>query len=133
RLWAKALTGDPKLADDPRNAHRYNAACAAALASAGQSKDEPPLDSTAKAKLRRQALDWLRGELTAWGKLLQSNAPQAPPAIVPALSHWQNDSDLAGIREAAALAKLPAEEQNGFTQLWADVAGLLKKAQEKPK
>jgi len=53
--------------------------------------------------------------------------------MVGTLDHWQKDSDLAGIRDAAALAKLPAEEQKAFTQLWADVAALLKKAEEKPK
>ncbi len=45
------------------------------------------------------------------------------------LSHWQKDTDLAGIRDAATLAKLPAHEQKAFTQLWADVAALLQKAQ----
>jgi hypothetical protein len=36
------------------------------------------------------------------------------------------------LRDAAVLAKLPAHEQKAFTQLWADVAALLKKADEKP-
>ena len=35
RFWAEALHADPKLGDDRRNGHRYNAACAAALAAAG--------------------------------------------------------------------------------------------------
>jgi hypothetical protein len=38
-----------------------------------------------------------------------------------------------GICYGAALAKLPADEQNAFTQLWADVAALLKKAEDRPK
>jgi len=42
-------------------------------------------------------------------------------------------SDLAGIRDAEAVAKLPADERAAFMQLWADVAALLKKAEEKPK
>ena len=46
------------------------------------------------------------------------------------MRHWQQDSDLAGIRDAAALAKLPADEQKVFTQLWADVAAALKEAEE---
>ena len=45
------------------------------------------------------------------------------------LRHWQKDTDLAGIRDGGALAKLPAPEQKAFAQLWADVAALLKKAQ----
>jgi hypothetical protein len=46
----------------------------------------------------------------------------------PFRSPWQKVTDLAGIRDAAALANLPADEQKAFTQLWADVAALLKKA-----
>ena len=42
------------------------------------------------------------------------------------LTPWP--TDLAGIRDAAALANLPADEQKAFTQLWAGVAALLKKA-----
>ena len=36
RLWAEALAADPKLGDDRQAQHRYNAACAAALAGCGQ-------------------------------------------------------------------------------------------------
>ena len=42
-----------------------------------------------------------------------------------ALIHWRKDTDLAGIRDAAALAKLPADEQNAVTQLWAEVAAFI--------
>jgi serine/threonine protein kinase len=131
-LWAEALQADPKLADGRQTQHRYNAACAAALAAAGQARDEPPLDDAAKAKLRRQALDWLKAELKTWDKLLES-WPQNRPTVVQTLSHWQKDSDLAGIRDAAALAKLSADEQKAFARLWADVAALLKKAEENAK
>jgi hypothetical protein len=44
------------------------------------------------------------------------------------LRHWQQDSDLAGLREAAALAKLPPEVRAACGRLWADVAALLEKA-----
>lgn len=42
---------------------------------------------------------------------------------------WQQDTDLAGLRDAEAQAKLPAEEQKAVNRLWADVAALLKKAE----
>jgi hypothetical protein len=32
-----------------------------------------------------------------------------------------------------ALAKLPAEDQQAFTQLWSDLAALLNRAEESPK
>jgi hypothetical protein len=47
------------------------------------------------------------------------------------MQHWQQDSDLAGVRDAAALEKLPAEERAACAKLWADVAALLKKAEGK--
>jgi formylglycine-generating enzyme required for sulfatase activity/tetratricopeptide (TPR) repeat protein len=97
--------------------NRYGAACASALAAAGQGKDKPPKDDAAKAKLRRQALDWLKAELTNWGKV------QPPRAFIARnLWHWQQDRALAGIRDQAALAKLPPDEQKSFTNLWAEVA-----------
>ncbi|HKB37680.1 MAG TPA: hypothetical protein VKD72_14630, partial [Gemmataceae bacterium] len=130
RQWAKALASDPKLGDGRKEQHRYNAACAAALAAAGQAQDEPPLDDVARAKLRGQALDWVTTELKVWDKLIASGPPQDRPSIVRTLSHWQQDSDLAGIRDAAALARLPAAEQKAFAQLWTDVAASLKKAAE---
>src|SRR5262249_39988333 len=42
RLWQEALESDPRLADNRQAQHRYNAACAAALAGCGQGKDDPP-------------------------------------------------------------------------------------------
>jgi hypothetical protein len=77
--------------------------------------------------------DWLKPERTAWGKLLDSGLPQTRLTIVATLSHWKEDSDLAGIRDAEALARLPADKQKAFTRLWPDVAVFLEKAAEKPK
>jgi tetratricopeptide (TPR) repeat protein len=125
RLWAEALARDPKRGDDRQAQHRYNAARAAALAAAGLGRDEPPPDDAANVKLRGQALAWLKAELTAWRTLYDSGRPQERPTILQTLSHWQKDTDLAGIREPSALAKLPAGERNAFTQLWAEVAALM--------
>ncbi len=127
RLWAGALEADPKLADNPQAGNRYNAACAAALAGCGKGKDNPPPDDASKVKLRRQALDWLNAELAAWSKILESGPPQARPVVASTLKHWKEDSDLAGIRDAAALAKLPQEDRAACKRLWGDVDGLLSK------
>jgi hypothetical protein len=55
------------------------------------------------------------------------------PRPSTALRHWQQDPDLAGLRDKHALAKLSPKERKAFAQLWADVAALLKKAEEKSK
>jgi tetratricopeptide (TPR) repeat protein len=128
RLYADAFAAESKLADDLKGGHRYNAACSAALAAAGQGADAAKLEGAAKAILRRQALDWLKADLTTCGKLLGSGPPQVRPSLVQTLRHWQQDSGLAGLRDAAALAKLPPEERTAWTMLWADVAALLESA-----
>jgi hypothetical protein len=57
RLFAAALAAQPPLADDLREQPRYNAACAAALAGAGQGRDTAKLDAKEPARLRQQGLD----------------------------------------------------------------------------
>ena len=67
-----------------------NAVRIAVLAAAGQGKDDPPLDDAAKTKLRGQALDWLKAELTVLSKLFDTGPPQERPAILAKLSvAWQ--------------------------------------------
>ncbi len=130
-LFAAAFATDPKLADDLKSARRYNAACNAARAAAGQGEDAPKLDDKERARLRQQALDWLKADLALRAKQLETGKPADRAAVQPALRHWQQDPDLIAIRDAAALTKLPPEEQKACTQLWADVAALLKKAETK--
>ena len=129
RLWAEAMASDPNLCDDRQAQYRYNAACAAALAAAGQGQIDPPHDDAARARLRHEALDWLKAEVATWNKLLGSGPPQARPFIAQTLSHWKQDSDLAGIRDAEALPKLPETERKEWQGLWEEVEALLKRAQ----
>jgi WD40 repeat protein/tetratricopeptide (TPR) repeat protein len=129
RLYAEAFAADPKLADSLKAGHRYNAACYAALAGAGQGEDTTKLDDKERSRLRQQARDWLRADLVLRGKQLESGQPADRAAVQQALRHWQQDSDLVGIRDAAALAKSSGEERAACEKLWADVAALLKKAE----
>ena len=46
------------------------------------------------------------------------------------MRHWLADTDFAGVREQAALARLPAAERPVWQKLWADVEATLKKAAE---
>jgi serine/threonine-protein kinase len=132
RLFAEALEADPTLGDDRQAQHRYNAACAAALAGCGRGKDQPTPDEPARAALRARALDWLKAELAAWSKLLDSGPPQARPMIAQTLGHWQADADLAGVRDPEALDKLPEAERAGWRALWAEVDRMLDAAKRAP-
>ncbi len=58
RYYADAFFADPKLAVDLDQQHRYNAACSAVLAAAGQGDDAKDLPDKVQLMLRRQALRW---------------------------------------------------------------------------
>jgi tetratricopeptide (TPR) repeat protein len=156
RLYAEALAADPKLADDRQQQHRYNGACAAVLAATAAKANgeegvgtgapkkrsptaekvargaaEQPLTSSDRAKMRNQARTWLEAELNAWSKLLESAKARQPKVIAETLKHWQQDSDLAGVRDDAALTRLSEDERNEWKSLWADVDSLLKKARSR--
>jgi serine/threonine-protein kinase len=121
RLYADAFAADPRSADDLQAGHRYNAACFAAQAAAGQGTDATTVDGKRRTDLRRQALDWLRADLGVWAKVPDRALVQRK------LKHWQQDSDLASVREPDGLAKLPASERQAWTKFWSDVANLFQK------
>jgi serine/threonine-protein kinase len=132
RLYAAAFAADPKLAEDLRAGHRYNAACAAALAGCGQGTDAAPGDGKERSRLRRQALDWLRAGLAAWGKRLDNAPDEVRTAAEQALRHWQQDADFAHVR-GAALTKLPEAERQAWQNLWHEIQALHASVAARPK
>jgi predicted Zn-dependent protease len=128
KFYAAAFLAAPNLTADPTKPWRYNAACAAALAAAGQGEDAGTLEAPAKAKLRQQALAWLKADLALWQRHTTGAEPAALPKVAKALAHWQTNPDLAGVRDDKALAQLPDGERKDWQTLWADVAQLLHKA-----
>jgi formylglycine-generating enzyme required for sulfatase activity len=131
RFYAVAFSIDTKLADDLRSSHRHDAAVAASLASTGQGEDAAKLDTAERARLRGQALAWLRADLGAWSERVENGTPQERAAAGKMLRHWQADPDFAGVRGPAALAKLPEAERAEWQRLWADVQPLLEMAEGK--
>jgi tetratricopeptide (TPR) repeat protein len=124
RFYTGAFADNPQLADDLNLQHRYDAACAAALAGCGQGKDAGQLDQTERARLRQQALDWLRKDLKAYRQLLDRSAGRAGPTIAQRMRHWLQDDDLAGVRGAEPLACLPEPERKAWQKLWTEVQAL---------
>jgi tetratricopeptide (TPR) repeat protein/tRNA A-37 threonylcarbamoyl transferase component Bud32 len=129
RFYSEAFQADSGLAEDMAAQHRYNAACAAALAGAGQGDDKPPLDEREKARWRKQAIAWLRADLAFWTREAETGKPEARALVSQTLQHWKADSDLAGIRDEAAIKALSDEEQKPCRALWAEVEAVLAKAQ----
>jgi hypothetical protein len=110
--------------------HRYNAACSAALAASGQSQDAAKLDDKERA-LRQQAFDWLRADLALWNKQVESAKPEALADARRILQYWQKDTDLASLRDSAALGRLPENERAAWQALWRDVDELLERVVKK--
>jgi eukaryotic-like serine/threonine-protein kinase len=121
RVYAAAFTVEPKLADNLEAQHRYNAACSAALAAAGQGEDAHLLPDKVAVMFHRWTLSWLRDDLTAYAKLAGQNNPAANKAIQQRLAHWRSDPDLATVRDLDALDRLPDHERAAWRALWGDV------------
>jgi Tfp pilus assembly protein PilF len=120
-FYQAAFTAQPRLADDPRMGHRYNAACVAALASCRRGEDADACDDPERVRWRRQALDWLRAELKEQTKQILAARPRDSARIQKTLRDWQRDPYLGGVRDPAALAQLSDAERDGWRILWADV------------
>jgi hypothetical protein len=118
-FYAEAFAGKPDLAGDLQSGHRYNAACAAALA-AGQARAEKEC-----ARLRQQALDWLKADLAAWGKWLKSNQPGEADHARRALAGWRTNPDLAGVRQQEALGGLPEGQRQAWREFWKGLEAVL--------
>jgi tetratricopeptide (TPR) repeat protein len=148
-LYRQAFQADPGGADWARR-YRFDAARAAALASAGAGQEAAMLTAKDKAELRRQALDWLRDELKSLTQTVAdyqaatqdgTQPPDSPlqkltvaaqkpgPAdlvrVCDRLQHWQTVSELASLRDEKELTKLPPDEQQLWRQLGSDVQKLV--------
>ena len=130
-LWSAAFAVEPTLAEDLKKGYRYRAACAAAMAGCGRVRDDPPPGETAKAKLRRQAMEWLNADLAALSKLVEGAKTEDRSKAVQTLRDWKEGPQLAGVRDQANLQKLPETERKEWQTLWGDVDALLIRADRK--
>jgi tetratricopeptide (TPR) repeat protein len=122
-FFTEAFAADPKLADAPGSGARYWAARSAVLAGRGPGAEA--------ARLRRQALEWLRVDLARRAREMNAGNPLDRARLEEELRSWQTNPDLAGVRDASALAALPVAERAGWQQLWADVAATQVKARDR--
>jgi hypothetical protein len=125
RLYADAFAADAKLAADLNAQHRYNAACSAALAAAGQSEEPHLPPDKVLVMFRRLALKWLHDDLTIYAKLAGQNNPAMKQTIQQRLAHWRRDPDLVSVRDPKQLDRLPDDERATWQALWRDVDELL--------
>jgi Flp pilus assembly protein TadD len=127
-FFQEGFAAQPRLADDLRLQHRYNAACAAAFAGCGHGKDADKLDTKERAGLRQQALDWLRADLKAYRQVMDKSADKAGSEIAQRMQYWLQDTDFSGVRGSAALGRLPEAERGDWQKLWEEVEVLRQRA-----
>jgi hypothetical protein len=102
---------------------RVYAVRAAALAGCGRGNDAAALSEPDRARLRARAREWIQAELAAASDA--DGARQAEAKAKATLCAWRSSPDLAGVRNAAALARLPAQEQREWTLLWQRTSAVL--------
>jgi eukaryotic-like serine/threonine-protein kinase len=129
RLYARALAGTPHWAEDLRAGHRLNVARAAALAGDGQGDDVAGFGEPEREALRKQAREWLRLDLAAWGKKVDTGTEADRIQARRTLAPWRDDPDLAGLRDPDTLKRLPPAEREECRALWQEVADTLRRAQ----
>jgi serine/threonine-protein kinase len=133
RLSADAFAAQPQWADDVKAGRRYNAACTAARAAAGQGTDAVTLGEKERIRWRKQALDWLRADLVLHAQRLERGTPADHLEAQQRIQRWLTDAHLVSVRDTEAIAKLPANEREGWTKLWAEAKALREKIQAKTK
>src|SRR5262249_40506314 len=104
--------------------------CAAALAGCGLGEDAGKLSEAERARWRKQARQWLAGELGAGGKRMRGASAAARARVQRNLTHLQAQPRLGGLREPSALDQLPPAERQECRTLWSAVDALLKRTQD---
>jgi serine/threonine protein kinase/Flp pilus assembly protein TadD len=132
RFYEQAITAHAKPAASPTSSQRYDAACAAVQAGCGLGKDAGTLDAKERTRLRGVALGWLKAELALCSGQLRRGTAQARAEVRRALGVWHGERDLAVVRDAAGLARLPAVERRAWQQFWSDVEALRQQADTRP-
>jgi hypothetical protein len=122
-FYIRAFAAEPALADDLREERRYNAACIAARAAAGQDEETTALGVEEWGYLTEQALKWLRADLSQ--RASQAKDPKQWWAVREKLTSWKNDPALSSVRDPAWLASMPPVDRKAWESLWRDVDALL--------
>jgi serine/threonine-protein kinase len=126
-LYSTAFAEKPTLADNLPASHRYNAACAAALAGSGKGEESSKLSDQERARWRNQARAWLRADLAVWSQKLDSELVKYRVPARQTLTHWRSDPDLEAVRREQTAGTWSADEHSESAALWKQVDELLKR------
>jgi hypothetical protein len=91
--------------------------------------DVPTLDPKERARLRGQALAWLRDALTIWQKTF-ANEPDEKGASVMLMTRRYPREIFNKVGDVLALASLPESERQDWQRLLDDIANAVRRAQD---
>jgi serine/threonine-protein kinase len=101
----------------------------AASAGAGQGKDAAKFTDDDRTRWRKAALSLLTKRIDYIESVLNSANPQKA-AVHSNLLAFQQDPDLAGLRDPPALASLPQAEQEQCVKIWQRISTLLERTNQ---
>jgi serine/threonine protein kinase len=112
-----------------REAIRLMPDCVAEAADAfTDDKIVPTLDPREQARVRGQALAWLRTALPTWQKAFDNDPDRQGARVFLMMRGWQRQID---VRGPVALASLPEGERQNWQNFWDEVDNLARRAQER--
>jgi hypothetical protein len=102
--------------------------CGGSQAGCDTGEESAKLSDAERARWRGQTLTWLKADLAAWTRRLEKASAKERGEIASLLQRWQYDPALTGVRDEAALEKMPNEVRETWRQLWQEVDGLRRQA-----
>jgi serine/threonine-protein kinase len=130
KLYRDAFRAKPASADYPWSENRFRAAIAAVQAGtrSNRAEDDLRLDDGERAGWRAQALQWLGAERDSSAHLLGRYEPEQRGLARKTLEIMTHHRDLIVVRDESALKKLPQSEREAWLRFWAEVNGLIARA-----
>jgi tetratricopeptide (TPR) repeat protein len=125
RFYREAFAKQPAVAASLQDGYRFDAARAAACAGRGLDRGAA-LTPAEQTRWRKQALDWLRADLSLWARNIEKGGPIPAPACLQGLQLWRHHVQLAGVR-GAAIDRLEPDERDDWRKLWGEVDRLVKR------
>ncbi len=123
QMYAQAFAADAKMADIFTPSHRYNAACYAVRAAAGDDTEMTAFGIEEWGYLIDLARNWLQADLRHWTE--QAKDPRNHVVVRQKLTQWKMDADLVAVRDTAFLAAIPPLDRAAWEQLWVEVDTVL--------
>jgi eukaryotic-like serine/threonine-protein kinase len=129
RFYQEAFTAQSSLLNQVKPEIRDEAAQAAVQAAVGNGVDTPPPTDMERAGLHKNAIAWLRIDLTNLSKRLNTDRPDTQQVLREARRLQQEDL-LIPVRDKASLARVAEPERAAWQKFWHDVDDLISRASD---